>query len=85
MVGTGQGRGRCRSVVTAWKTVTKLLPRVMASGRVEFEGSWRLVSIPLNRKRKKEERERKWDARHQVGIQAQSRTPGDSSPAEYAR
>jgi hypothetical protein len=52
---------------------------------VEFEGSWRLVSIPLNRKRKKEERERKWDTRHQVGIQAQSRTPGDSSPAEYAR
>ena len=39
---TGQGNGRPKSVVTAWKTVTKLFPRVIASWGVEFEGTWGL-------------------------------------------
>jgi len=34
-VGTGQGRGSSRSVVTAWKTVTKLFPSVTASWSVK--------------------------------------------------
>jgi len=50
----GQGSGSSRSVVTAWKTVTKLFGRVTASWGVKFEGICviSLVSIIKQRGRR---------------------------------
>jgi hypothetical protein len=45
LAGRGQGRGRPRSAVVAWKAVTRLLGRVTASCRVKPAGSYNEVRV----------------------------------------